>query len=85
MTGIQVPVDKGWYRVWNAEIDKKPDWHFKILVSVNKNRNGDLENPVPVNNNRILEFIPEIIRIWSTDHLKINSKLYCIIEGLKNG
>ena len=69
----------------SVPVDKNPYWHFKILVPVNKNRNSDLEIPVPVNKNRISGWIPEITRIWSNDHLKINSKLYCIIEGLKTG
>ena len=30
-----------------------PDWHFKILVQVNKNQNSDLEILVPVNKNWI--------------------------------
>ena len=36
-------------------LDKKPDLHFNILVSVNKNQNNDLEITVLVNKNRISE------------------------------
>ena len=32
-------------------VDKKPDWHLKILFLFNKNRNGDLEIPVLDNKN----------------------------------
>ena len=59
LAGIPVPVDK------------KPDWHIKIIVPVNKNRKSDLDIPVPVNKNQNSERIPDFTRIWWNDNLKI--------------
>ena len=40
----------------SVTVDKKLDWHFKITVLVNKNRNCDLEILVPVDKKLELHF-----------------------------